>query len=252
MWFTDNECTGNDFKYFILTFVVYTTIAYMQMRQVLGESEIDNLALLLAILGSGGVIFVIYYGIIKIYTNGCFGINEWWLVISVIVAMSFFVINLLAYVTASVLSAIPWFFLYPALTVRADGRKAAEATAIASVVMLMIGLISYLIITNSWWWFIDYFLAYGPIMWWFTLYQYNIIGIMLMSVFGLIITLLPIGIGGYYLPGYWSWRYRETMMITIIVLAIDIILITYGGLLTTVINMGFGRYVVSISGIYNP
>ena len=251
MWFTNKVCERSDFINFLIVFLVYITVAFIQLRQVISYAEIDNLELLLAIITSGGFIFIIYITIIKINTGGCIGINEWWLLATIIITPIVLIINQLTYQLASYVSMIPWFFLYPAITIRAEGKKAAEGAVLGGLVLVMFEIISYTIIYNSWWWGIDwfyaldYYLKIGSPEWWFDLYQYNIIGIMLLSIFGSLITLiLPIGIAGYYLPGYWVWRYKETIVLGIIIILIDITLIYYGGLLRTITNMGFWQYII--------
>jgi len=253
MWFTTRECTHRDSVSFLTVYVSYVALSFVQVRQVLSEIEIGNIELLITIMASAGFLFVIYVLIVKLHTQGCLGINELWFIAGVIVGIATVIINQITYQVASPVSMIAWFFFYPALTIRAEGKDAARGAALASLVLLMFGVISFAIVSSSWWWGIDWWyvinylgeVQFGSYDWFYGMYQFNIVGIMVTSIFGSLATLiLPVGFGDYVLPGYWVWRYRDTAIIAIVVIAIDLLLIHHGGLLRTVVNMGFGQVII--------
>ncbi|RLI74085.1 hypothetical protein DRO97_06430, partial [Archaeoglobales archaeon] len=152
MWFTERECKYNDTINFLIVFTVYITLAFIQLRQVLSYREIDNLELILAIITSAGFIFIIYIAVLKLNTGGCLGINEWWFFAGIIITLVALIINQITYEIVSPVSMVAWFFFYPALTIRAEGKEAAKGAVMGSMVLLLFGILAYVVVTNSWWW----------------------------------------------------------------------------------------------------
>jgi len=243
MWFTDNPCDEKNEKwYYLISFIVLIANISIVMRQLLGVEEIAMHEIFIGTVLSIGVLFIIVTYIVKMYTGGCFGINEWWVLLSVANYPIILIINEMTYEIAHPIAMFPFFFMYPAVTIRARGRDAAVGATIATAVLFVITVVLYFYVTSSDWW------HYGVIFTGATslkkVYMYTTAGMMLGGAFAIFIALIPIKIGDYALPGYYMWKYRDTAIICAIIGAVILYLISYGGLLRTLVNVAYRGYAI--------
>lgn len=236
MWFTDRECRKNELYYFLLATVMFVSNSTMLLRQLFAVQELDTLGLLASTFFGIGIPFIVGSFIVKAYTDGCFGINEWWLLITVAYYPIVLIINEMTHEITYPMAMFPFMILYPALTVRAEGRRVAEISAIIGFTLAVLGLISYYIAVSGDWWH-NRVLFYGD--WWHRVFQGTIGELITGTTVCIIIAILPIKLGDYALPGYWVFKYRDTAIIALIALAIAVYLLTYGGVAIEIANVTY-------------
>jgi len=242
MWFTDRECDKNQMWYWLISLVVIVGNVSVMMRQLLGIQEATMLVIVIGTFLSVGLLYIISTYIIKIYTGSCFGVNEWWLLLTVVMYPISLIINELTYEVVSPLSMFPFFFLYPAVSIKARDEEAATSAIIALIVLTAIVLFSYFITQTSNWWYYGVLFQNSPF--WERVYRFTIGGIYLSGTAGLFIALLPVGFGDFYLPGYYIFRNKKTAIIGIVIYAVVLYLFVYGGVLRTITNVAYRGYAV--------
>jgi len=245
MWFTNRECDyKNEMWYYLIAFAVLIANVSILLRQLLGIVEIDMISIVTGTVLSVGILFAIVTFTIKLYTGGCFGINEWWLMFAIMNYPLMLIINEMTYEVAAPIAMFPFFFMYPAITIKSSGKEAAEASIIAFSITIAISVISYVIVTSSEWW-INYGIVFtsAPVL--EKIYRYTLGGFMLSGILAVFIALLPIGIGDYVLPGYYIWRYRRTAIIAAIMYAVILYILIYGGILRAIVNVGYREFAIA-------
>jgi len=243
MWFTNRECQPeNEMWYWFIALVVVVGNVSIIMRQLLGVEEATMIIIIIGTFLSVGFLFILITYIIKVYSGGCFLINEWWLLLTVAMYPISLAINELTYEIASPLSMFPFFFMYPAIAIKAKDEEAAIAAIIGVAIMTAIVLVTYFITQTSGWWY--YGIVFQNAPFWERVYRFTIGGIYLSGTTAAFIALLPIGLGDFYLPGYYVWRYRKTAIVAIVIYAIIIYMFVYGGVLRTITNVAYRGYAV--------
>jgi len=227
--------------YYLLAFVVTMSNLSLILRQAFGVDEVTMLIIVVGTFLSAGVLFIIVTVIAKALTGGCYGINEWWLFLAIMGQLSTMIINEMTFETVSPVMAVPFFFLYPSITIRARGREASIAGAVTSVVTIIIVLICYYIVTMSPWWRGEYGVVFSG-SFWDRLYIFVTAGFVTAGATYLFIALLPIGLGGFYLPGYYVWRYKDTAIVALIIYVIVLMILFQGGLIRAIVNAGYRSF----------
>jgi len=242
VWFTERECEpGKEKWYYLLAMVVMIGNISLIMRQLLGVSEISMLGIIIGTIVVVVVLYSFVTFIMRFVTGGCFLINEWWLLLSMANYPFILIINELTYETTSPLAAFPFFFIYPAIAIKAKDREAAIASVAAFASFVAIAFITYFILMSSGWWY--YGIRFSGDLG-YRIYQYVIGGIYLMATLGVFVAMIPLKIGDFALPGYYAWRYRDTAITSLIIFLFILWLLTYGGVLRTVTNVAYGEYAV--------
>jgi len=234
VWFTDRCENGRAFWIAFATTISFTAIV---MRQLLGVEEIDTAGVVVGTLLSVGLLYLVFVSFLKEYTAGCYALNGWWLMLSILACSASVIINVVVGRLTSA-ALMPFLFVYPAIAIKADGKKAAYAGIFVNVAFITLALFCLSIAHVGGWWY------YGVVFsgdWLHRLYQFIVGGVVLSTALASTISLMPIRVAGFALPGYWTWRYADTLAATIIILVIDFALLTYGGLLQTVVNVAYGK-----------
>lgn len=243
MWFTDEPCDYENEKwYWLLSFVVLVTGISILMRQLLGVEEMEMYGIVIGTIASIGLLFVVVTIVVKLCTGGCFGINEWWIFLSIVNYFIVMIVNELTVEVSMPVAMLPFFFSYPAITIKASDRDAAIASIISFGFMIGAALVCYYIISTSSWWY--YGVIFSGASFTERLYRFIVGGIYLGSSAATIIGLLPLKINNYALPGYWTWKYRDTAILSLIVISIDLYLLVFGGVLRTLMNVGYRGFAV--------